>query len=302
MKIEGIRRVMVLGAGYMGRQVSTLCATHGYDVVLYDIAAEVLEGALAQISKYADQLVSEGRLTQEEGEKALSRITTTDSPEEAGAEVDLVSESILEDPELKGKVFGEFNKLCPPHTIFTTNTSSLMPSMFAEATGRPAQFAALHFHSPMTGGNVTDIMPHPGTSGETTDLIVAFARRIGQIPILLKKESPGYVFGAMFGTLNGVALYLLLGEVASIEVIDRAWMGVTKMPVGPFGMMDHTGLDTAWRVNDYQAKQSGDPGARAIADFLKGYVDKGWLGEKSGRGFYSYPEPAYAQPGFLEGE
>ena len=286
----------------MGRQIGTLCAMHGYDVVLYDVASEALEGAMVQIGKYTGQFVSEKRLTQEEAKTTLSRITTTGSPEEAAIEVDLVSESILEDPELKGKVFGEFNRLCPSHTIFTTNTSLLMPSMFAEATGRPAQFAALHFHSPMTGANVVDIMPHAGTSEETTNLVTAFARRIGQTPILLKKESPGYVYNAINSALTGTALYLLVGEVASMEDIDRAWMGVTRMPAGPFGAMDRQGLDTVWRIIDYQANQSGDPGARAVADLLKGYVAKGWLGVKSGRGFYNYPNPAYAQPGFLEGE
>ena len=301
MKIEDIRRVLIVGAGTMGRQIGTLCAMHGYDVVLYDIASDSLEGAFAQVKKYTDQFVSEGRLTPEEEEKALGRITTTANPEEAATEADLVSESVLENPELKGKVFGQFNELCPSRTIFTTNTSSLMPSTFAEATGRPTQFAALHFHSPMTGANVVDIMPHLGTSEETTNLVIAFARRIGQTPILLKKESPGYVYEVMQSAFTGVALYLLVGEVASIEDIDRAWMGVTKMPIGPLGIMDHVGLDTVWQIIDYQANQSGDPGARAVADLLKGYVDKGWLGVKSGRGFYTYPDPEYQQPGFLEG-
>jgi len=273
---------------------------HGYDVVLYDIASEPLAGALAQAKKYTDQFVSEGQLTPGDQEKALSRIVTTGSPEEAATEVDLVSESILEDPELKGRVFGEFNTLCPSRTIFTTNTSTLLPSMFAGATGRPAQFVALHFHSPMTGANVVDVMPHPGTSEETTNLAIAFARRIGQTPILLKKESPGYVYNAINSALTGTALYLFVDEVASMEDIDRAWMGVTRMPAGPFGAMDRQGLDTVWQIIDYQANQSGDPVVRAIADLLKGYVDKGWLGVKSGRGFYTYPDPEYRRPGFLE--
>jgi len=286
----------------MGRQIGTLCAIHGYEVVLYDVAAEALTGALPQIKEYTDQFVIEGSLTQEEAKTTLGRITATDSPEKAATDVDLISESILENPELKGKVFGEFNKLCPSRTIFTTNTSTLMPSMFAAATGRPSQFAALHFHAPMRGVNLVDIMPHPGTSPETTDLILAFTKRIGQIPIILKKESPGYVYEAMQNAFTGVALLLRVGEVVSMEDIDRAWMAVTKMPFGPFGLLDRVGLDLVWYISDYQSNQSGDPITRAVADFLKEYVDKGWTGLKNGRGFYSYPEPAYAQPGFMEGE
>jgi 3-hydroxybutyryl-CoA dehydrogenase len=132
-----------------------------------------------------------------------------------------------------------------------------------------------------------------------TELVVQFARRIGQVPIELRREYNGYVFNSMYAALNRAAITLAQQQVASIEDIDRAWMHVTKAPVGPLGALDAVGLDTAWTITDYWARQLGDEQLQANASFLKAYVDRGDLGVKSGRGFYTYPDPAYAQPGFI---
>jgi 3-hydroxybutyryl-CoA dehydrogenase len=302
MNIQDIRRVLIVGVGTMGQQIGLQCAMHGYEVVLYDIAPPALESAIAQIKIYASHLVAQERLSQAEAETAMARITTTADPQAAAVEADLLSESVPEDPALKGRIFAQFNQLCPPHTIFTTNTSSLIPSMLAEATGRPAQFAALHFHQFVWDSNVVDIMPHPATSAETVTLLQVFARRIGQIPIVLKKENYGYVFNTMLNALNRAALTLAANEIASVEDIDRAWMGVMKMPLGPFGILDVVGLETAWDITQYWAKTLNDPQLQTNADFLKKYIDQERLGLKNGRGFYTYPNPAYQRPDFLTGE
>jgi 3-hydroxybutyryl-CoA dehydrogenase len=302
MKIEDVRRVLIVGAGTMGQQIGLQCAMYGYDVVLYDIAPDMLETATARQKAILAGFVAEGHMTQEQAEATLARITTTSDPKEAASEADLLSESVPENPELKSKVFAQFNELCPPRTIFTTNTSTLIPSMFAEATGRPAQFAALHFHLDVWVSNVVDIMPHAGTSEETVELLYAFAKRIGQIPIICKKENYGYVFNAMLNALNGAALTLAANGIASVRDIDRAWIGIMKMPIGPLGILDRVGLDTAWEITEYWAKVLGDQQLQKNADYLKEYVDKGYVGVKSGRGFYTYPDPAYQQPGFLAGE
>jgi 3-hydroxybutyryl-CoA dehydrogenase len=302
VKIEDIKRVLIVGAGTMGQEIGLQCAMHGYDVVIYDIAPDALESATARQKAILERLVAGGHLSQEQAKATLARIATTTDPGRAAAGADLLSESVPENPELKAKVFAQFNALCPAHTIFTTNTSSLVPSMFAEATGRPAQFAAFHFHHEVWVSNVVDIMPHPGTSEETVELLYAFAKRIGQIPILLKKENHGYVFNAMFNELNTAAVSLAANGIASIEDVDRAWMGVMKMPLGPFGWLDGIGLDTCCEIVEYWAKTLGDEQLQKNADFFKKYVSKGYLGVKSGRGFYTYPNPAYAQPGFITGE
>ena len=288
MRIDDIRRVLIVGSGTIGRQVGLQCAMHGYDVTLYDISETVLEAAMDEIKAYADHLVTWGRLSQQEADAALARITTTNVPGDAAASADLISESVPEDPELKSRVLAQFNELCPPHTIFTTNTSYLVPSMYAGATGRPERFAAFHFHQHVWEANVADIMPHPGTSEETVELLQAFAERIGRIAIVLRKEYPGYVFNTMLNALVGSALTLAVDGAASVEDIDKAWTGVTKMLLGPFGMMDAIGLDLVWEIAESVAKVTDDSHAQAQADFIKGYVDQGWLGLKSGRGFFTY--------------
>ncbi len=302
MDFSTIRRVLIVGAGTMGQQIGLQCAMHGCDVTLYDVSPEALETAQAQIKTFTVHLTAQGRLTPSTAEAALARFNFTTNPQEAAVEADLLSESVPENPVLKGQILAQFNQLCPPQTIFTTNTSTLVPSMFAEATGRPAQFAAFHFHQFVWESNVVDVMPHPGTSPETVEVLQGFARRIGQIPIVLKKESYSYVFNAMLGALNTAALDLAAREIASVEDIDRAWMGVMKMPIGPFGILDVVGLETAWHITEYWAKTLGDPKLQANADFLKSYLDQGRQGLKNGQGFYSYPNPAYQQPGFLTGE
>ena len=300
MQIDDVRRVLIIGSGTMGQQIGLQCATHGCQVVLYDIDPVALEAGMARMRAYADEQVRTGIIDAGTRDRALAAIATTTDPATAAADVDLVSESVPEDPALKGRVLGQFDALCPPRTIFTTNTSSLLPSMFAAATGRPDRFAALHFHQPVWSGNVVDVMPHPGTSQDTTELLLAFARRIGQIPIHLRKESYGYVFNAMYNAINTAAVTLVANGVASLQDVDRAWMGIFKMPIGPFGMLDDVGLDTVWHITDYWARQLGDAQLRTNADFLKPYLDRGCLGTKTGEGFYRYPDPAYARPGFVE--
>jgi len=299
MQANDIKRVLIAGAGTMGQQIGFHCAASGCDVVFYDIGQELLDNALKRVEKLAGTYVKSNRLTREAADMALQRIRMTVDPEDAGKNADFVSESIPEDPELKGRLFAQLNDICPEHTIFTTNTSSLKPSMFADATGRPERLAAFHFHD-LRVTNVVDIMPHPGTSQETVSLIEAFAEHMGLLPIMLKKENNGYVFNAMLMELFRSAQSLAAKGVASVEDIDRAWMGVMHTPIGPFGIMDSIGLDTVWKITDYWANKLQDKNALANAEFMKQYVDSGHLGAKTGRGFYRYPDPAYAQAGFLE--
>jgi 3-hydroxybutyryl-CoA dehydrogenase len=174
--------------------------------------------------------------------------------------------------------------------------------MFAEATGRPAKFLALHFHPHVWISNVADVMPHPGTDPAVVGVVQDFAVRIRQIPILLQKESPGYVFNAMLKPLLNAAVGLVAGGVATPEDVDRAFMGIMRTKVGPMGMMDLIGLDTVYRVT---VAGMGFPGGgsearlQPILNLVQGMIDAGRLGVKTGRGFYDYPNPAYARPDFL---
>ncbi|MCD6584517.1 MAG: 3-hydroxyacyl-CoA dehydrogenase [Desulfobacteraceae bacterium] len=301
MNIDDIKQVLIVGSGNMGQQIGFQCAASGYDVILYDISQNFLDTAMDRIGKLAKNYIAGGRLNDQSAADALKRIRTTVDAEDASKSADFVSESVPEDPDLKGRVFAQFNKICPAHTIFTTNTSTLIPSMIAPATGRPDRFCAFHFHD-VRFNNIVDIMPHPGTSSKTVALIKAFAERIGQVAIVLQKENFGYVFNAMLMELMKSAQSLAANDVATVKDIDRAWMGVMHTLVGPFGIMDSIGLDTVWKVTDYWANILKDPQAIANAAFLKKYVDAGNVGVKTGKGFYSYPDPAFEKPGFIEGK
>jgi 3-hydroxybutyryl-CoA dehydrogenase len=284
----------------MGQQIAFQCAGHGFEVVLHDVSEAALESARARLDAYAQGLVDAGTISTELRDAARAGITSATDPSEAAAKADLVSEAVPEDPELKGRVLAQFNELCPPRTVFMTNTSTLLPSQFAKASGRPDRVIALHFHLPVWTNNLADVMPHKGTAPEVIALVVAFARAIGQVPIELRKEHNGYVFNSMYSALNRAAITLAQQGVASIEDIDRSWMYITRAPVGPLGALDAVGLDTVWTITDYWARELGDEQLRANAAFLKAYVDRGEVGIKTGKGFYSYPDPAYARPDFIE--
>jgi len=298
MKIEDIKRVLILGAGTMGQQIGLQCAMHGYEAVYYDLNQEILDKAIKRVNKLANWYASIGRLNSEQLQGTLGRITSTVDPRLAARDVDIISESVPEDPEIKAEVFAQFHKLCPERTIFTTNPSTLIPSMFAEATMRPNKLCALHFHD-LRATTVVDVMPHPGTDPAVTQIVRDFAESIGCIVILLHRENHGYVFNTILSSLFMSALTLATKEVSSVSDIDRAWMGVTYMPMGPFGIMDQVGLSTVWSITDYWANKVNDQQLQKNADFVKQYVDRGELGYKTNKGFYSYPNPMYAQDGFL---
>lgn len=298
MKLSEIKQVLVLGSGTMGRQIGFLCALHGYKVVLFDLSAEILDDSKKRVESMGSWFVKTGRIKSEMLSSAMANIELSSDPKQAAHNADFISESLPEDPEIKAETFAMFNKLCPGRTIFTTNTSTLVPSMFADRTGRPERFAALHFHDVRTC-NLVDVMPHPGTDPEVVKLIIEFAENLGQTVILLNRENSGYVFNTMLSALLNSALALVTNGVSTIEDIDRSWMGVMGKKIGPFGIMDQIGLSTVWMITDYHANKTGDPQTRANAEFLKQYVDKGALGFKTMRGFYSYPNPEYSRPDFF---
>jgi 3-hydroxybutyryl-CoA dehydrogenase len=189
VQAEDIRKLLVIGSGTMGLQIGLQAATHGFDVALYDASADALGAAPQRLRSYGALQIADGVIEADALEQAIARITLHSDPATAAADVDIVSECLPEDPTLKGKVLGQFNRLCPPRAIFATNTSVLLPSWYAHASGRPDRLAALHFHNNVWAANVVDVMPHAQTAPETVVVLVGFARRIGQIPIQLRKES-----------------------------------------------------------------------------------------------------------------
>jgi 3-hydroxybutyryl-CoA dehydrogenase len=300
MELDDVRQVLIIGSGTMGRQVGWQFASHGYDVVLHDVDDRALGDAVAELDRYAREFENKGLLTAADASEARARIELESDAAKAASGASLVNESVFENLDLKRRIFAQFHELCPPEAVFTTNTSSLLPSKIAGRSGRPGRFCAFHFHQPVWDSNVVDIMPHPGTDPDVVTLLRQLALRIDQVPIILEKESPGYVFNAMLDAVLSAAMQLGAENVATIEDVDRAWMGITKMPIGPFGILDLVGIDLAYDVVAGKTNLATFlPRVRRLRRSLKTKVEAGELGMKSGKGFYEYPNPAYEQPDFF---
>lgn len=289
-----INNVCILGAGTLGTRVALQSALSGYKVKVYDVSPKALENSKKSMIKILEQMAKNSGLEADAGLQAISSILFTNNPNDAVNDADIINESVLENVEVKNEVWRLFGQIAPEKTIFTTNTSFLLPSMFAEVSGRPEKFCSLHFHD-VFYSKVVDVMPHPGTDPSLIQVLMDFGRSLEQVPVLVKKENPGYIFNSMLMAFIGAAGKLLTGEVASIEDIDRSWMVNFHMQKGPFGILDAIGLDTAWHVTS----NLPDKASQAFAALLKKYIDAGKLGEKTGEGFYTYPHPAYKTPGFL---
>lgn len=295
-ELKDIKNVLILGSGTLGLRIALANALNGYTVSIYDVREEAFEQAKKIQGELIQFLINKQVITEEQAKKALENQTFTTNAEAAAKNADLVSESVTENLELKKKVWKQFGELCPSHTIFTTNTSSLIPSLYAEETGRPNLFCALHFHD-VFYANVVDIMPNPQTEDWIIPLLKEYGESIQQTPVIIKRESPGYIFNSMLISLIGAAGALVTYDVASIEDVDRSWMGNFKMPMGPFGILDEIGLDTAWHVTHVFK----DEKSKKFSKLLRTYIDAGKVGKKVGQGFYSYPNPRFQNDDFIAG-
>jgi 3-hydroxybutyryl-CoA dehydrogenase len=293
-KLKDIHNVLILGSGTLGLRIGLACALNNYKVTIYDIDEKAFASAKKIQANLLKILVKAQTYTKEQAEMAVKNIRFTTDNQEASKDIDLVSESVTENIDIKKKVWQQFGKLCPPKTIFTTNTSSLLPSLYAEDTGRPNLFCAFHFHD-VFYANVVDIMPNSQTEAWLVPLLQDFGKSIQQTPVVVKKESPAYIFNAMLIALIGAAGALVTYDVASIEDVDRSWMGNFKMTRGPFGIIDEIGLDTAWHVT----APKKDERSKRFAALLKTYIDQGKLGRKTGEGFYKYPNPRFLEANFI---
>ena len=291
-----IKNVTIIGTGTLGSRIGLQAAISGYPLIFYDISDSALEKTKPLIDKIIAQLIKAETFDASKKSETLSRISYTTDLKIALADCDFISESVTEELSIKEKVWKQIGELAPAKTIFTTNTSYLLPSQLAAISGRPQKFCAFHFHD-VFYARVVDIMPHPTTDPSMIPLLQELGKALNQVPVIVKKESPGYIFNFMLMAVLGAAGRLKTKDIASIEDIDRSWMVNFHMPTGPFGIIDNIGLDTAWHV----VKERDDTPSQAFAKLLKEYIDQGKLGEKTGEGFYKYPKPAYRDSGFLIG-
>ena len=298
MPIDEIRKICFVGSGTMGCFNSLVSAVAGYDVVLYDVSEETLQSVTQRHQMLGMAMIERWDMTEEKLKAGLARVRTTADAAEAAADADLLSESVFERVGLKREVHGQFDRLCPSKTIMTTNTSTLLVSQIEDVVDRGDRFAALHFHLLAT---LVDIVPGPRTDPKTIDVLERFARSIGQIPIIAKKENKGYLHNAMLVDWLKSGLRLVADGVVDLGDVDRSWM-IVHQGSGPFAVMDGVGLNVVFDAIEGEFEQTGDEALKGMLEVLRPHIERGELGVKTGKGFYAYPEPAFMQSGFLEGE
>lgn len=286
---------MTIGSGTMAQQIGTQCALFGRNVVIYARNEKERQVAVKGIPNVVlAPIVKAGMISARQAEETIKRISYIMSPEETPQDVDLVSESVFERYDTKEEVWAKFAPHLPKRAILTSNTSSLRPSRFANACGAPERFLAWHFYTPIFFQNTVDVMPLPETNPEFVRTMVDFSRIIHENPVLITKETPGFLANNMLFSVLNTAMDLYRQGSAGFEEIDRSWMGVRLANAGPFGLMDKIGLDT---THDIMCKWYGTN--QENMPLLADKVAKGELGIKSGKGFYTYPDPAFLAPDFV---
>jgi 3-hydroxyacyl-CoA dehydrogenase len=294
------KNIMVAGTGVLGSQIAFQTAYKGFYVNVYDVSEKVLGHARERLTKLKENYKEDLGATQQAVDEALNRISFYTDLAQAVADADLVVEAIPEVPEIKTAFYKELGRVAPEKTIFATNSSTLLPSQFAEATGRPDRFLALHFANSIWKNNTAEIMKHLATAQAVFEDVIDFAKRIGMVALPLYKEQPGYILNSLLIPFLEAAQMLLLNEVADIETIDKTWMIATGAPEGPFAILDTVGITTAYNITLAKANALGSPQFEKLAYLLKTqYLDKGKLGRGTGQGFYTYPNPNFASPDFI---
>lgn len=280
-------RVLVVGAGAMGSQIAMVCALAGLDVVLQDVDQDALDRAGAQLAERMARNVGKGRLTQAESDAAFVRLSTAVELAGAAADVDFVIEAAVEKLDVKRGLFAELDRLTPRHAVLATNSSGFVPSNIASATSRPDQVVNLHFFNPALVMRCVEVVPGPATSPDTVERTVALAGRLGKEPVVLAKEIPGFIANRILNAVRDEAIRLHEGGYASVADIDLACRSALGYPMGPFELMDLTGIDIGYYTKLARYDESGDPAdlpSRSVTE----KVEAGELGRKTGRGWYTY--------------
>lgn len=292
------KNVTVAGSGVLGSQIAFQTAFHGYNVSVYDINDAALEKAKERLTGLKDTYATYFNDAKKAAE-ALERFTFSSNLKEAVKDADLIIEAIPELEKIKIKFYQDLATVAPEKTVFASNSSTMVPSQFAEYTGRPEKFLALHFANEVWKNNTAEVMGHPGTDKKYEEEVIEFAKSIGMIPLHILKEQPGYILNSLLVPFLSAGQALLAKGVADPETIDKTWMLATGAPLGPFAILDVVGLQTAYNIVATEAKHN--PAVQPIADMLKTqFIDKGKMGKATGEGFYKYPNPAYLDPDFLK--
>ncbi|MCM3602067.1 3-hydroxybutyryl-CoA dehydrogenase [Robertmurraya korlensis] len=280
-----IKKVMVIGAGQMGSGIAQVCAQAGYDVILHDLKEDFVLRGLGVIQKNLARQVDKGKMTQDQMEVIIAYIQpSTDLHNASG--VDLVIEAAMENMEVKTKIFRELDKIAPDHAILASNTSSLPITEIAAATSRPEKVIGMHFMNPVPVMKLVEIIRGLATDDEVYELIEGMTKTIGKVPVEVN-DFPGFVSNRILMPMINEAIYTLYEGVATKEAIDEVMKLGMNHPMGPLTLADFIGLDTCLYIMETLYEGFGDSKYRPCP-LLRKYVKAGWLGKKSGRGFYEY--------------
>jgi 3-hydroxybutyryl-CoA dehydrogenase len=293
--IDAVQEILVVGAGAMGSQIAMLCALAGYRATAYDIEQAALDRARDELRTRLDRDVTKGRRARPDVDAAFERLTLTTDLDTAAGTADFVIEAAVEKLDVKRQVFARLDAVAPPHAILATNSSAIVSSQLADATDRPDRVCNMHFFNPALVMRCVEVVRGPQTSAATVETTVELTRRLGKDPVVLRKEIPGFVANRILGAVRDEALFLLEEGVASVEAIDTACRTALGYPMGPFELMDLTGIDIGYHAKNARHATSNDPRdlpSRTVTEL----VQRGELGRKTGVGFYTYDDQGGKHP------
>jgi 3-hydroxybutyryl-CoA dehydrogenase len=287
MNIQDIQRICVVGAGQMGHQIGMLCTLGGFDTVIQDEKPEALQKSKYKLEKIMERWVSKGRISMEEKEAAFQRLSFTTNLEQAAQRADFVIEAVIEKLDVKQEVFKKLDKIAPPHAILTTNSSTIVNSLIASVTNRPEKVCNMHFFFPPLVMDCVEVVMSNQTSEETAQITMELCKKINRTAILLRKEISGFVANRILGAIQREAIYLYEQGICDYKDIDMICRKALSHPIGPFELMDLSGIDVCYYVMDQRYAETGDPADKPPKS-IEEKVKAGLLGRKTGKGFYVY--------------
>lgn len=287
MNISDIRNICVVGSGSMGHQIAMLGALAGFHTKLQDIQEESLAKAKATLEDIMAKWVSKGKLTEEAKNAAFERLTFTTSLEQAAGDADFVIEAVVEKLDVKREVFSRLDEIAPPHAILASNSSTIVNSMIASATKRPDKVCNMHFFFPPLVMDCVEVVMSEQTSEETAQITMDVCKKMNRTAVLLRKEIYGFVANRLLLAMTREAVHLYEQGIADFQDIDLVVKKALNHPIGPFALMDLSGIDVGYYVQQQRFLETGNPEDKPAA-CIEEKVKAGHLGRKTGKGWYEY--------------